>query len=266
MGLAVDTVLGAVHNAGTTATALTMAAGDSLTVRNFFPPATAKLERVTRAGTATSTVVINSPALYDNTKALHWITSESPSQFLFPEDQGQVLQPQDTLAVTSTGGTNEYDLVALHIYYTNAQGLAARLFMPGDIAPMIKDYTVLEVDGTTSATPGGWTDVAINATETRLKANTDHAVIGFATDVACALVGFKGQSTSNLRIAGPGTGSSRDTTRWWWRWSQAEGTPHIPVFNSADVGNTYVSIADSGVSTAVKVQLFIARLTHNLPG
>lgn len=264
MGLAIDTVLGAVHNPGATATALTMAAGDSLTVRNFEQTATCRLEKVTRAGAAASSIIINSPALYDNVKALHWITSESPSQYLFPPNQGQPLQSQDTLTVTCTGGTAEYDLVALHLYYTDARGYDARLYMPSDISPLIVDYTVIEVDFTTSATPGTWSDTLITTTENRLKANTDHAIIGFTTDVACALVGIKGAATSNLRVAGPGTGSTRDTSKFFWLWSEQEGTPHIPVFNSADSNNTYVCASDSGVSTAVKSQLVVARLSRNI--
>lgn len=263
-GLAVDTVLGAVHNAGATATALTMAAGDSLTVRNFELPNTCRLEKVTRAGTAASSIIINSPALYDNVKALHWITSETPSQYLFPPNQGQQLQSQDTLAVTCTGGTNEYDLVALHLYYTGARGYSARLYMPSDIAPLIVNYTVIETDVTTPATPGTWQDTLITTTENRLKANTDHAILGFVTDVACALVGIKGAATSNLRVCGSGTGSTRDTSKFFWLWSEQEGTPHIPVFNSADANNTYISTADVGVSTAVKTQLIVAQLSRNI--
>lgn len=264
MGLAIDTVLGAAHNPGAIATALTMAAGDSLTIRNFADTAYCRLEKVTRAGVAASSIVINSPALYDDVKALHWISSESPSEFLFPENQGQNLVSQDTLTVTTTGGTAEYDLVALHLYYSDARGYDARLFMPSDISPLIRDYTVIEVDVTNSATPGTWTDALITTTENRLKANTDHAIIGFTTDVACALVGIKGASTSNLRVCGAGTGASRDTSKFFWQWSLAEGTPHVPVFNSADSNNTYVSVADSGVSTAVKVQLIVARLSRNI--
>jgi hypothetical protein len=264
MGVAIDTVFGTAHNAGTTATALTMASGDSLTIRNYNPPASCKLERISRAGTASSKVVINSPLLYDNVQALHFITSESPSQFLFPKGYGQAVQAQDVLSVTTTGGTNEYDGVLLEFYYTDLPGASARLYMPSDVMPLIDYYTVWETDCTSGATPPNWVDTALNTTETRMKANSDHAVLGYITDVACAAVAIKGPDTSNLRIGGPGTNSSRDTSEWFTWWSERQGTPHIPVINSANIGATYVSVADVGASTAVKVQLILGHLSHNI--
>lgn len=264
MGVAIDTVFGTAHNPGATATALTMASGDSLTIRNFEPPAWCQLEKINRAGTASSTVKINSPLLYDNVSALHYITAETPSQFLFPKGYGQRVQAQDTLVVTTTGGTAEYDSVGLEFYYSDLPGASARLYMPSDVHPLIDYYTVLEVDCTSGATPPNWVDTAFNTTETRLKANSDHAILGYITDVAIAMVAFKGPDSSNLRIGGPGTASSRDTSNWFSEWSDRQGTPHILVFNSANVGGTYVSVADVGASTAVKVQLILGHLSRNL--
>lgn len=264
MGVAIDTIIGAAHNAGATNTAITMASGDSLTIRNFNPPAYAKVERVSRAGVASSSVIINSPLLYDNVKALHWISSETPSQFLFPKAYGQLVQAQDTLSVTTTGGTAEYDSVMLEVYYSDLPGAAARLYMPSDVMPLIDYYTVMEVDCTSGATPPNWVDTVCTTTESRLKANSDHAVLGYVTDVACAAVAIKGPDTSNLRIGGPATASSRDTSDWFSWWSERQSTPHIPVINSANIGATYTSVSDVGASTAVKVQWILGHLARNL--
>lgn len=264
MGLAIDTVLGAAHNPSTTATALTMASGDSLTVRNFESPATARLERVTRNGAAASTIQIKSPTLHDNVEGIQYITSESPSEFLFPKGQAQPLKAQDNLTVTTTGGTNEYDLVALSIYYSDLPGVAARLRMPADVNPHIQQYKVVQVACTTPATPGTWQDTVITTTEDLLIANRDYAVLGFITDVACGLVGIKGVDTGNLRVCGPGTAASRDTSNFFLDWSEREGTPHVPIINSANKNALYASTADTGVSTAVKVQLILALLDTNM--
>lgn len=260
MGIAVDTVLGAAHNPSTTATALTMATGDSLTVRNFFPPSAAYLERIYRSGAATSTIQIKSPTLHDNVEGLQYISNESPSEFFFPKGAAQTLRAQDNLTVTTTGGTAEYDLVGLGIYYTDLPGIQARLRMPADVLPHAKQYKVIQVACTCAATPGTWVDTACNVTEDLLVANTDYAVLGFLTDVACGLVGVKGIDTGNLRICGSGTGFSRDTTNFFLDWSEREGRPHIPIFNSANKASFYVSTADTGVSTAVKVQLIVAEM------
>jgi len=264
MGTAIDTVFGTAHNASSTATALTMASGDSLTIRNFNPPAWCKLERISRAGVATSTVVINSPLLYDNVNAIRFISPETPSEFFFPKGYGQLVQAQDVLSVTTTGGTAEYDSVMLEFYYSDLPGAAARLYMPSDIMPLIDYFTLLEVACTSGATPPNWVDTVCTTTENRLKANSDHAVLGYITDVACAAVAIKGPDTSNLRIGGPATAASRDTSDWFSWWSERQGTPHIPVINSANIGATYTSVADVGASTAVKVQWILGHLARNI--
>lgn len=265
MPLAIDTILGRAVNPGATATALTMATGDSLTVRNYVPPAMAYLEKVHRAGVATSTIQIKSPTLHDNVEGIQYISPETPSQFFFPKGQAQVLRAQDNLTVTTTGGTNETDIVSLSIYYTDLPGIAARLHMPADISPLIQQYKILQVAMTTSATAGQWQDTVITTTEDLLIANRDYAVLGYLTDVAVGLVGVKGIDTGNLRVAGPGTASSRDTTNFFLDWSEREGRPHVPVINSANKGSIFATAADSGASTAVKVQLYLALLSTNLP-
>jgi len=260
MGVAIDTVLGAAHNPSTTPTALTMATGDSLTVRNFFPPAAAWLEKVMRSGAATSTIQIKSPTMHDNVEGLQYISSESPSQFFFPKQAAQPMRAQDNLTVTTTGGTAEYDLVGLSLYYTDLPGIQARLRMPADVLPHAKQYKVIQVACTSAATPGTWVDTVCTTTEDLLVANTDYAVLGYLTDVACGLVGVKGIDTGNLRVCGPGTASSRDTTNFFLEWSEREGRPHVPIFNSANKNGFYVSVADTGVSTAVKAQLIVAEM------
>jgi hypothetical protein len=42
------------------------------------------------------------------------------------------------------------------------------------------------------------------------------------------------------------------------------GLPAIPVFNSANIFNTFVSTIDTGVSTASNVTLHLAQLARNL--
>lgn len=264
MGLGIDTVLGKATNPGATATALTMSSGDSLTVRNFDPPAAAYLEKVTRAGTSTSTIQIKSPTLHDNVEGIQYISPETPSQFFFPKGQAQVLRAQDNLTVTTTGGTNETDIVALSIYYTDLPGINARLRMPADVSPHIQQYKVLNVAVTTSATTGTWNDTVITTTEDLLIANRDYAVLGYLTDVAVGLVGVKGIDTGNLRVAGPGTASSRDTTNFFLEWSERENRPHIPIINSANKGSIFVSAADFAASTAVKVQLILALMDTSM--
>jgi hypothetical protein len=202
--------------------------------------------------------------LHDNVEGIQYITPETPGEFLFPKGAAQTLRAQDTLSVTTTGGTAESDLVYLSLYYNDLPGIAARLRMPADVFPHIQQYKVLNTAVTTSATTGTWNDTVITTTEDLLIANRDYAVLGYITDVAVAVVAVKGTDTGNLRIGGPGTAASRDTSNFFIEWSDREGTPHIPIINSANKGSIFISAADSAASTAVKVQLILALMDTSM--
>jgi len=263
---AIDTVVGHAANPSSTFTAVTFNSGDSGVVRNFAQTDTAMLERITRVGGTSGAARVLSPLLHDNVRGITFTSAESPTHYLMPQQRGEQLRPQDTLTVQVTGGTAETDLVALSIYYSNLPGATARLYNWADIMPLIAHIKPMEVDCTNSATVGAWTDTLITTTENLLKANTDYAVLGFVTDIAQGMVGIKGQETNNLRVCGPGATLTDTTSNFFVEWSQREQTPHIPVFNAANAGNTYVSTCDVTASTTPKVQLILAQLSSNLPG
>lgn len=262
---AIDTVVGHAANPGATFTGVTFNSGDSGAVRSFPATNSARIERVLRGGATSGAVRVLSPRLHDNVRGITFTSPESPSIFMMPQKIGQTVYPQDTLTVQLTGGTAETDLAALSIYYDSLPGSDARLHNWGDIASLITEIKPLEVDVTNSATIGTWTDTVITTTEDLLIANRDYAVLGYVTDTSISLVGIKGTETGNLRIAGPGTTATDDTSQFFVDWSDREGTPHIPVINSANKGAIFVSTADVVASTTPKVQLILALLSSNLP-
>lgn len=264
MGQAIDTIMGIATNPSTTPTALTMASGDSLTVRSFAQPDTAKLEQMLRRGATAGLFRVRSPLLIDNVTGLALRTSETPSQLLLPREVGQPLQSGDTLIAELTGGSSEVDLGALVVYYSNLPGAAPRLYMWSDISALIKNIKGMEVDVTSSGTAGVWGDTVFTTTENLLPADTDFAVLGYTLDTALAVVAVKGTDTSNLRIGGPGAVASGLTSHFFVDQSNYHGTPHIPVFNSNNRSGMFVSVADSGTSTASKVTLVLAELSQNL--
>ena len=265
MGLAIDTIVGHAVNPGAAVTGVTMAAGDSASIRSFNPPASAKIERIVRAGGTAGLVQVRSPLMHDMTRGIRFTSSEDPLVVALPLETGQLVNSQDTLTIELTGGAAETDLAILSLYYQNLQGGSARLHSWGDIAGLIVNIKPVEVDCVASAAIGTWTDTALNVTENLLKANTDYAVLGYVTDVEVAYVAVKGQDTSNLRIGGPGKVDSDETSDLFVFWGNREGTPHIPVINAANAGSTFVSVVDDEASTAVKVQLVLAQLSQNLP-
>lgn len=264
MGLAIDTVVGKAVNPSTTLTALTMNGGDSLTVRNFTPPATATLEGIIRGGATKGKVRVRSPLLHDDTVGIKLATSENPSMYLVPEEYGQLLRPGDTLDVAVSGGTAESDLVALRIAYSDLPGAAARLFSWGDVSGIIANLHAFEVDVTNSATIGAWTDTVITTTDNVLKADTDYAILGFTTDTAQTVIGVRGTDWGNFRLGAPGLTSAEDTSDMFVSMSARHGTPHIPVFNANNRGNTFLSTADAVASSTPVVTLICAQLTQRL--
>jgi hypothetical protein len=266
MGKAIDSVLGVVTMATTAAqAALVPASGDSFTVRNFGQSDAGYLEGIITKAAHSMTLNVKSPLLHDDVEGIQYISAEAPSPRLFPDGISQQVHAQDALSVLGLGTASDVLVAVLQFYYSNLPGAAARLYNPGDVQALIKYIKVLEVAVTTPATAGSWEDTVITTTENLLKANTDYAVLGYISDVAVAAVGLKGIETGNLRIVGPGTTASFDTSEYFIRRSLSTGRPHIPVINAANANALYASACDSAASTAVKVQLILGMLSQNLP-
>ncbi|HEX3513865.1 MAG TPA: hypothetical protein VHT26_07690 [Trebonia sp.] len=262
---AIDTIVGHAANPSTTYTTVTMNTGDSASVRSFPDTSMARLERITRGGATSGAARVFSPLMHDGIRGITFTSSQNPAVYAMPQYAPQRVYPQDSLTIQVTGGTAETDLAALTIYYDSLPGSDARLHNWGDIQSLIQYIKPVEVDVTNSATIGAWTDTVITTTENILKANRDYAVLGYITDVAQSVVGIKGSETGNLRICGPGTTLTEDTSNYFIDVSMREGTPHIPVINSANAPSIFVSTADVVASSTPKVQLILALLSSNLP-
>jgi len=266
---AIDTVLYDVHNAtgapiGLTA-GTTTASGDAPGVRYFTPPAAAYLEAVSVQSSGVRQARVTSPLLHDNVTGLTFNFSEQPTSFLLPQEIGQPLQPGDTLTVSLDAAATSDSVAVLFNYYTSIPGVQARLFSWGDISGIVKSIKTVEVDVTTSATIGAWSDTLITTTEQQLHAHTDYAVLGYSTGVAVVAVAVKGQDTGNLRVGGPGVVTAFDTTDYFVQMSNLHGRPHIPVFSADNRFATYVSTAANTASVAAKATLILAELTQQLP-
>lgn len=264
MGRAIDTVLGQVTNQ-VALTAITVAPGDTLQVKQFNDGSKTKLENVIVKGTAARTARILSPLLHDPVRGLTFVTAQAPSVFSMPAPIGQPLTKGDLLTVQLTSGAADSSAVAIQNYYEDMQGADASLYSWEDIAAYIDNIKPLEVDVTASATIGQWNDLALTTTENLLHANEYYAVLGYAVDVACLCVAVRGPDTGNLRVGGPGSVLSFETSSYWVDLSTKTGRPHIPVFNSNNAGSMTVSVADNAASTAVKVQLILAELSGFTP-
>lgn len=264
MGLALDTVLLDVHNTATTAiglTAATAATGDSLTVRSFKDNGSAWLENVFLQGTTPPRRFrLTSPRLHDNVTGISFDSLENPTEFLIAAKLQQALYSADTLVAQMDAAGSSDTVAALSIYYTDAPGLSQNLYTWDQIKNRIIDIKPVEVDITSAATIGQWSDTVITTTENQLKADYDYAVLGFSGSANLLCLGIKGPCTSNLRACIPAASPTLRLTDYFAYQSEVSGRPYIPVFNANDRGATYVSAAANTASATDNVFMMCARL------
>lgn len=264
-GPALDTVLLDVHNAATSAiglTAATVANGDSLSIRAFKDNGKALLENVYLQGSGTRRVRILSPRLHDNVTGISWQSAESPTEFLMPAGTHQAMYSSDTLVAQLDAAASSDTVAALNMYYSDLPGINAELKSWKEVEPKILAIKPMEVDCTTSATIGAWSDTLLTTTENQLKADYDYAVLGMEVSAAVLCAGVKGSFTGNLRVCAPGASSTLKLVDYFVYMSEATGTPHIPVFNANDRNAIYVSTATNTASASVDVILYLAQLKN----
>ncbi len=253
MGRALEIIDGFVTAPSTTFTALTMGAGNSLSVRNAPVDADIRLLQVWALNQTSGTLRIRSPRLHDNVQGIRLDVLGGEVKPLLPWGFGQKLYPQDLLIAELTGSATAGDIeqTAMLVYYANLAGVDARLASIEDV--MRRGVNVVSVENSiTNGTAGGWSaEEAINAEFDLLKANTDYALIGYLIDQECTAVRWRGADTGNLGVGGPGDELARHVTAdWFIRLSRAFSLPLIPVFNSANKAGTLVDLADDENATA----------------
>src|SRR5919106_1212303 len=121
MGKAIDTITGRVTAPGSTLTALTMSAGDTLTVRNAPIDSMVRLMQAWADNQTAGTLRIRSPRLHDNVEGIRLDVMSSEVKPLLPERVVQPLIPQDTLIAELSGSATAGDIesAALLLYYDN---------------------------------------------------------------------------------------------------------------------------------------------------
>lgn len=262
MGALYDTAAFYVHNPSSTYTAYTAASGDSLTNRYFAAPSTGYITTFDRSGATAGVQRVRSPLLYDNVVGIHVAAAGGKTIFQITPTNEQPIQPQDALIIEGTGGSSEYEVCTMTRYYSNFAGSDMQLGSWASLAPLIVNLYSIEVATTSSSTPTAWTDTVITTTDNYLKANTWHAVIGYTVDTAISGVAFKGADTSNFRYGGPGLTLSPFTNDYFKRLDAMTNVPSIPIFNSANQANTFVSTIDAGSSTSSNITLLLAQLSN----
>lgn len=268
---ALELVSGRVTAPAGTLTPLTMAVGNSNTVRNADLSSTVALINTWAFNATAGIWRIRSPKLHDNVQGIRFRVPANSPDFLMIPGTWQKLVPQDTLTLElSGGGGAEIDQGQMLIYYSDLPGNAARFISPADLLAKTVNVWTTEIPITPGVLGGYSGQVAINSAFDNFKANTDYALVGYQVDVACAAVRFTSPDFSNLGVGGPGimsgaagqTSARWTTSRWFYHLSQQLGIPLIPVFNAANKFGTLVDIVQNNVGAAVNVTAILHELVN----
>jgi hypothetical protein len=243
MGKALEILSGSATAPGATLTQITMAAGDSNTVRDFQAGKTRLLSAWPTGQTTAGFLQIRSARMHDNVRGINVNSPVTPQLVTILHPFGQPLNPQDTMNILISGSAGAGDLLlaSLLVHYEDLPSIDANLISPEDLVSRGKNILTASHSLTLATGPNYTGAVAINATNDLWKANTYYALVGYEVTAACGAITFRGSDTGNLRVGGPGRLTDLlDTRNWFVDISKMFGLPLIPVINSANKANTFV--------------------------
>lgn len=260
MGAILETLTGRATNPAAL-TALTMNTGDSLAVRAFGEAVTAKVEGLWTQQATAGFIRLRSPRMHDNVQGIRLAAPAALPQNLMPNELEQRVYQTDTLIAEIQGGGAEVDSMAIQMYYDGVSAGAARLATWEQVKPLIVNVSGAQVDVAGPVTSGDWS-AGTNLTNLTDQFHADryYAVLGYLTDVPVLAVAVKGPDTGNYKAGGPGGVQSIETRDWFIEQSRLHGTPHIPVIQSQNKGNTQVHVARITAAGTVNVTLILAEL------
>ena len=163
----------------------------------------------------------------------------------------QPIYPSDVLNVNANGTAADNVNATLVFYYADIPGIQARLISYETLlgrTPNSPNNQANQVGIQVSVTPGAgdWgATVALNATDNRLHANADYAVMGFSTQTPIAAVALQGIDVGNLRVGGPLLADGDHDGNLFVDYARAYNAALIPVINSNNAGNILVQAADT---------------------
>jgi hypothetical protein len=237
MPAGLEVIAGQATAPGATFTALTMAAGNTLTVRNAALTTDVRLVNAWAKHQLAGVFRIRSPKLHDNVQGIRLRNPAAAVIEMLPWNTFQKLVPQDNLIAEISGSVTagQFEQGAALIYYADLPGQMARLTTVADVQRRGQNIFTVESTITPSAAGGYSGSQAINANFDLFKANTDYALLGYRVDVRCTVVRWLGIDTGNLGVGGPGEPSIADvTSNWFVLHAINQNLPLIPVFNSAN--------------------------------
>lgn len=260
MARLIQTIAGRAANPGATLTALTMATGDSLTVKGIAAKGNILLEQVWAQEATLGVARIRSARLHDAAQGIRLRVSQS-AQVLLPYETPQQLEPLDILTAELSGGGAETDVLCALLYYDQVAGNVGRYATWDQISARIVNILGNEIALTTSATAGDWGgSSALNKTFDTIKP-VDYALLGFLSDTAVGAIGITGPDTGQVRFAVPGALQTLELADYFVELARQTGRPHIPIINGINKGVTNVDAIHTTASVAINVTCILAELS-----
>jgi hypothetical protein len=261
---ALELLVGQATAPGSTITALTMATGNTLTVRSATIGTDIFLAASWAFNNGAGMFRIRSPRLHDNVQGIRMQVNATTPDARYPRwGFRQQLIPQDVLVAEITGSSTSgnIEMGALMIYYADLPGINARFITPQQLQKWGLNMMGQYVPITTGSSGGYSGQVAVNSSADNWKANTDYALMGYLVDTACAALRIQGVDSGNLGIGGPGFAAVPELTSHWFVWLSAYfGVPLIPIFNAANKNAILVDVAQNQGGAAVNATFFFVEL------
>jgi len=260
---------------GTFADTLTANSGDSLAVANFNDGQANLLEFWGNDSTSAMEVqmIYTRPqSTHDqshglrvqNASLLAGQAAKVGAQEYLPGKVGFQLYKSDTAVVQVTSTAADNCAVSYQILYDDLPG-AAGVYISSAQADQLQNSIVgINVAAVTSATRGAYgASRAFNADDARLHANTWYAIVGYTLQTPVMTVSLIGPDWGGQRIGGPGDPLTFRTGSWFIDQSDRWQKPLIPCFNSNNVGNVLVALADVAASATPQLDFILYELTGN---
>src|SRR5690242_14724278 len=241
---------------GTFADTLTANSGDSLAVANFNDGQANLLEFWGNDSTSVMEVqmIYTRPqSTHDqshglrvqNASLLAGSAAKVGAQEYLPGKVGFQLYKSDTAVIQVTSTASDNCAVSYNILYDDLPGAAGVFISPAQADTLQNSIVGINVAAVTSSTRGAYgASRAFNADDARLHANTWYAIVGYTLQTPIMTVSLIGPDWGGQRIGGPGDPLTFRTGSWFLDQSDRWNKPLIPCFNSNNVGNVLVSLAD----------------------
>jgi hypothetical protein len=201
---------------------------------------------------------------FQNASLLANVAAKVGAQEYLPGNVGFQLYKSDTATIQVTTTAADNAACSWNILYDDLPGSSAVLISPGQASQLQNSIVGINVAAVTSATRGAYgASRAFNADDARLHANTWYCIVGYTLAAPIMTVSLIGPDWGGQRLGGPGDPLTFRTGSYFFDQSDKWKKPLVPCFNSNNVGNVLVQLADVAASSTPGLDFTLYELNGN---